>query len=45
MLVASLIVHMWRHAKRMKKEIEGRLESSALQTGASAFLGVFLFTC
>ena len=43
-LVASLIVHMWRHAKRMKKEIEGHLEASALRTGASAFLGVFLFT-
>jgi high-affinity iron transporter len=43
-LVASLIVHMWRHAKRMKKEIETRLESSALQTGAKAMAGVFLFT-
>ena len=43
-LVASLIVHMWRHAKKLKNEIETRLESSALQTGAKAFLGVFLFT-
>lgn len=43
-LVASLIVHMWRHAKRLKGEIERRLESSALETGAKAFLGVFLFT-
>ena len=43
-LVASLIVHMWRHGKRLKKEIEARLESSALQTGAKAFLGVFFFT-
>jgi high-affinity iron transporter len=43
-LVASLIVHMWRHAKRLKKEIESRLESSALRTGAKAFAGVFLFT-
>jgi high-affinity iron transporter len=43
-LVATLIVHMWRHAKRLKKEIETRLESSALQTGAKAFAGVFLFT-
>jgi high-affinity iron transporter len=43
-LVASLIVHMWRHAKRLKREIEARLESSALQTGTKAFLGVFLFT-
>ena len=38
-LVASLIVHMWRHAKRMKKEIEARLESSAPQVGAKAMVG------
>src|SRR5215208_6470988 len=43
-LVASLIVHMWRHAKRLRKEIEARLESTALQTGVKAFAGVFLFT-
>jgi len=43
-LVASLIVHMWRHARKIKHEIETRLESSALQTGAKAFAGVFLFT-
>ena len=43
-LVATLIVHMWRHAKRLKQEIETRLESSALQTGAKAMAGVFLFT-
>jgi high-affinity iron transporter len=43
-LVASLIVHMWRHAKRLKREIEGRLQESTLKTGAAAFAGVFLFT-
>jgi len=43
-LVGTLIVHMWRHAKRLKGEIERRLESSALETGAKAFVGVFLFT-
>jgi high-affinity iron transporter len=43
-LVASLIVHMWRHAKRLKREIEGKLEQSALKTGAAAFAGVFFFT-
>jgi high-affinity iron transporter len=43
-LVASLIVHMWRHAKRIKQEIETHLEQSALQTGAKAFAGVFFFT-
>jgi high-affinity iron transporter len=43
-LVTTLIVHMWRHARRMKGEIESRLESSALKTGAQAFAGIFLFT-
>jgi high-affinity iron transporter len=43
-LVASLIVHMWRHAKHLKRNIETRLESSAMRAGAKAFLGVFLFT-
>ena len=43
-LVASLIVHMWRHAQRMKREIETHLEQSALKVGSRAFVGVFLFT-
>jgi high-affinity iron transporter len=43
-LVASLIVHMWRHAKRMKTDIERHLESSALKVGTKALIGVFLFT-
>lgn len=43
-LVASLIVHMWRHARRLKSEIESRLEASALNTGFKAFAGVFVFT-
>ena len=43
-LVASLIVHMWRHAKQLKREIETHLESSAVRAGAKAFIGVFLFT-
>ncbi len=43
-LVATLTVHMWRVARRMKREIERRLEGSALRSGAAAFLGVFLFT-
>jgi high-affinity iron transporter len=43
-LVTSLIVHMWRHARRIKREIETHLEQSALQAGAKAFAGVFLFT-
>ena len=43
-LVASLIVHMWRHARMMKRNIEEHLGAAALRTGAGAFLGVFLFT-
>ena len=43
-LVASLIVHMWKHAKRIKKDIERHLESSALKVGSRAMIGVFLFT-
>ena len=42
--VASLTVHMWRHAKRIKKDIEGHLQSSTMKSRASAFAGVFLFT-
>ena len=43
-LVSTLIVHMWRHGRRMKLEIEGRLAASALKSSSAAFLGVFLFT-
>lgn len=43
-LVFSLIVHMWRHAKTMKREIEHRLEDSATRTGFAALAGVFTFT-
>ena len=43
-LVGSLIVHMWRAGRYMKRNIEGRLEASSARTGAAAFLGVFGFT-
>lgn len=43
-LVASLTVHMWRAGKRMKKEIETRLEASSLRVGRGAFFGVLGFT-
>lgn len=43
-LVATLIVHMWRTGRRLKAEIEGRLERSAVKAGAAAFLGIFGFT-
>jgi len=42
--VTSLIVHMWRTGKRLKRHIEGRLETSAVRTGRAAFLGVLGFT-
>ena len=42
--VASLTVHMWRTARRIKREIEGHLRTSTMKTGAAAFAGVFLFT-
>jgi high-affinity iron transporter len=42
--VASLTIHMWRHARRIKGDIEGRLKSSASKSGTAAFLGVFGFT-
>ncbi len=42
--VASLTLHMWRTAKRIKTDIEGHLQTSALKTGAAAFAGVFCFT-
>jgi high-affinity iron transporter len=42
--VTTLVVHMWRTGRRMKRDIEQRLESSALRSGAGAFLGVLGFT-
>ena len=43
-LVGSLIVHMWRHARKIKSEIEGSLAASVAKVGSKAMLGVFLFT-
>jgi high-affinity iron transporter len=43
-LVASLIVHMWRAARYIKRQIEDRLQESAAKGGVAAFLGVFGFT-
>ena len=42
--VASLTIHMWRTAKRIKRDIEGRLHTSTMKSGGAAFAGVFLFT-
>jgi high-affinity iron transporter len=43
-MVGSLTVHLWRVARRMKREIEGRLGRSTMKTGSAAFAGVFFFT-
>jgi high-affinity iron transporter len=43
-LVGSLVVYMWRAGKRMRREIEGRLERSASRAGWAAFAGVMGFT-
>jgi high-affinity iron transporter len=43
-LVASLIVHMWRAGRHLRRNIEQRLESSPVKAGMGAFLGVFGFT-
>jgi high-affinity iron transporter len=43
-LVGTLIVHMWRAGRHLKRNIENRLELSSSRTGAAAFFGVFAFT-
>jgi high-affinity iron transporter len=42
--VTWMVVHMWRVGRRMAREIEGHLQSSAVKPAAAAFVGVFLFT-
>ena len=42
--VTWMVVQMWRTGRRMKGDIEGRLQSSSVRPGAGAFTGVFLFT-
>lgn len=44
-LVAWLVVHMWRTAPHLKQDVESHLaESTVGQTPRRAYLGVFLFT-
>jgi len=44
-MVASLVVYMWRTGPKLKEKMEERLvEVSALRSGWAAWLGVFLFT-
>jgi len=42
--VTWMVVHMWRTGRRMKGDIEERLQTSTGRPGAGAFTGVFLFT-
>lgn len=41
-LVASFVIHIWRIAPTMKRDMEARLEQRA--SGAWAWVGVFVFT-
>ncbi len=43
-MVATLTIHMWRAARRMKAEIEGWLSRATMRADWSAFAAVFLFT-
>src|SRR6185436_13992852 len=42
--VTTLTIHMWRAGRRMKSDIEERLQTRAMRTGLGALVGVFLFT-
>src|ERR1041385_576095 len=44
-MVASLVVYMWRTGPRLKQKMESRLHDISLQrTGWMAYVGIFLFT-
>jgi high-affinity iron transporter len=44
-LVASFVIHVWRHAPRMKREVETQLETAASRTSRTwSILAVFGFT-
>ena len=44
-LVATLVIHMWRTAPRMKRDMEEQLERATTRSSDwMAFAGVFLFT-
>lgn len=42
--VTWMVVHMWRAGRRMKGDIEGRLQTSSVRRGTRAFTGVLCFT-
>jgi high-affinity iron transporter len=43
-LVSWMIVHMWRAARYMKRDIEGHIEQASARQGTAAYFGVFGFT-
>jgi high-affinity iron transporter len=43
-LVATFVIHIWRIAPHMKRDMEARLEQQASKNSAAAWLGVFGFT-
>jgi high-affinity iron transporter len=43
-MVASLVVYMWRTGPQLKQKMEQRLDEVSLKSGWAAYLGIFLFT-
>jgi high-affinity iron transporter len=43
-MVASLVVYMWRTGPQLKQKMELRLGEVSLRSGWAAYLGIFLFT-
>lgn len=43
-MVASLVVYMWRTGPKLKEKMEERLGEVSIRSGRTAYLGVFLFT-
>lgn len=43
-MVASLVIYMWRTGPRLKEKMEERLGEVSIRSGWTAYLGVFLFT-
>src|ERR1700674_2165424 len=43
-MVASLVIYMWRTGPKLKEKMEERLGEVSIRTGRTAYLGVFLFT-
>ena len=43
-MVASLVVYMWRTGPKLKEKMEERLGEVSVRSGWTAFFGIFLFT-